>query len=401
MQDFATLPPGKWDFSPHPHPRSGPNSPPSKTLRKNDGGRGRVQPEPPLTSADRSAHVASVQPTDDSLQPRPLHHPPPPRSPPRRPEPAGEQAALADAHAPRATVLHEANVYLAPDPDSQKVSLVTPGHEVVITEHSGPWIKVFANTDVKDDAASDIKPEFTEEENVTPASGWIRDKAVVSRDTPSGDVILFGAAATEEDAAAQPHAPVAAAAAAHLLYRRIGEYFPQSPLAPEAAWRAADVRWQIDQHDIRSLPSAKEQDAYLRPQVSDAEMKRVIKTYPGTRYAALASYALLDNKLCGDWQGLPKCPEMEAGLYEKYARQFPDSPRTPEALYNAAYREGVAVTMFNVDGDQKKAAAAAARVQAIADDARTRYAASDWTARTVSLAYRVAQGVAIYGSDRD
>ena len=319
-----------------------------------------------------------------------------------RPDPT-----IAGAAALRATVLHEATVYLSADADSQKVSLVTPGHEVVITEHNGPWIKVFANTDAQDDANSDDKPEFTDQDNVTPASGWIRDKAVVSRDTPAGDVILYGAAATEEDAAAQPHAPVGAAAAAHLLYRRVGEYFPQSTLAPEAAWRAADVRWQMEQRDVHGLPSAKEQEAYLRPQVSEVEMKRVLKRYPGTRFAALAAYALIDNKLCGDWQGLPKCPEMEAGLYEKYAKQFPDSPRTAEALYNAAYREGVAVTMWTVDGNQKRAEAAATRVQALAADSRSRFtqaasgAQQDWNARTQSLAYRVAQGVAIYGSDRD
>ena len=51
--------------------------------------------------------------------------------------------------AARATVLHEANVYVAADADSQKVSLVTPGHEVVIVERNGPWVKVFANTDRK------------------------------------------------------------------------------------------------------------------------------------------------------------------------------------------------------------------------------------------------------------
>ena len=51
-----------------------------------------------------------------------------------------------------ATVLHDANVYVASDADAQKISLVTPGHEVVVVERSGPWVKVFANTDVADDS---------------------------------------------------------------------------------------------------------------------------------------------------------------------------------------------------------------------------------------------------------
>ncbi len=143
-----------------------------------------------------------------------------------------------------------------------------------------------------------------------------------------------------EDEAEHPHAPKGAAGAAHLLYKRVAEYFPDSSLAPEAAWRAADIRWQLDKLDISTLPSAKEQEAYLRPQLYDGEMKKVMKTFPGGGVAALAAYDLLDNKLCGDWQGLPKCPEMETNLYVKYAQQYPDSPKAPEALYNAVYRQG-------------------------------------------------------------
>ena len=301
--------------------------------------------------------------------------------------------------AARATLVHNANVFLSADAESQKVSEVSPGHEVVITERSGPWIKVFANTDTQDDAEE--QPDFGGDDKATPASGWIRDKGVITPSTPNGDVLLYGAAAGLEDEAAQPHAPKGAAAAAHLLYRRVAEYFPQSPLAPESAWRAADVRWQLERRDVSSLPSAKEQEAYLRPQIYEGEMKKIIKNYPGTKYAAMAAYEMLDNKLCGDWQGLPKCPEMEAGLYEKYARQFPDGPRTAEALYNAAYREAVAVTMYQVDGNQKKSEAAAAKTQTLAADLRTRFPQSDFGARAQSIAYRVQQGIAVYGSDRD
>ena len=303
--------------------------------------------------------------------------------------------------AARATLLHNANVYVAADPSSQKLSEVTPGHEVVISEKNGEWMKVFANTDSKDRINEDDEPMLSDQEATSPLSGWIRDKGVVTSATPNGDMILFGAGAAAEDAASAPHAPADAAQAAHLLYRRVFEYFPQSSLAAEAAWRSADVRWQIDQHDVRTLPSAKEQEAYLRPQVYEGEMKRVIKTYPGSTYAAYAAFALIDNKLCGDWQGLPKCPEMEAGLYEKYAKQFPDGPRTAQALYNAAYREGVVVTMWNVQEDRKRAESAAKRVQMLADDARTRFPKSDYAARAANVAYRVQQGIPVYGSDRD
>ncbi len=299
----------------------------------------------------------------------------------------------------RATVLHEATVYVGADADSQKVAVVVPGHEVVVVERSTPWVKVFANTDVQEDPED--KPEFGDDAAPTPSSGWIRDKGVVGPTTPGGDVILYGAAANFEDAAAKPNSPKDAAMEAHLLYRRVAEYFPQSPLAPEAAWRSADIRWQLEKRDISTLPSAKEQDASLRPTIFEGEMKKLMKNYPGTKYAAMAAYEMLDNRLCGDWQGLPKCPEMESTLYEKYARQFPDSPRAAEALYNAVYRSAVTVTMYTVQEDKKKADAAAARTQALAADLKQKYPQTDFAARGTSIAYRVQQGLVIYGNDRD
>jgi hypothetical protein len=264
-------------------------------------------------------------------------------------------------------------------------------------------VKVFANTDINDDANEDDanKPEFGEDANVTPASGWVRDKGIVGPTTAGGDVILFGSAANFEDEAAHPHAPKGAAGSAHLLYKRVGEYFPDSPLASEAAWRAADIRWQLDKLDISTLPSAKEQESYLRPQLYEGEMKKVIKMYPGSKFAALAAYDLLDNKLCGDWQGLPKCPEMETGLYQKYAQQYPDGPKSAEALYNATYRQGVVVTMYNVQEDRKRAQAAAQRTQVLAQELKEKYPKTDFAARAGSIAFRVAQGIPIYGSDRD
>jgi hypothetical protein len=312
-----------------------------------------------------------------------------------------EKKAAGYDRAARATVLHDAIVYVAPEDNSGKLAEVTPGHEVIVISRSGPWVKVFANTDTPDDADPDANADLIETETVTPATGWIKDKGVVSLETPGGDAILFGAAANMEAEAAEPHAPKGAAAAAHLLYRRTYDYFPASKLAAEAAWRSADIRWQLDKLDISTLPSAKEQEAYLRPQLYDGEMKRVMKAYPGTRFAALAAYALIDNKLCGDWQGLPKCPEMETTLYLKYADQYPDSPKAAEAEYNALYRQGVLVSMYQVNDEKKRADAAVKRVQQIAAEMKDRFGQTDFAARGASVAYRVSQGIAIYGSDRE
>ena len=301
----------------------------------------------------------------------------------------------------RATTVHDTIVYVGPDDSMTKVAEVTPGHEMVVIDHNGPWVKVFANTDTPDLEDPDKQPEFSNDRDPTPASGWIKDKGVVTAQTANGDAVLFGMAAALEDEAEQPHAPKNAAEGAHLLYRRVVEYFPASKLAAEAAWRSADIRWQLEKVDISTLPSSKEQEAYLRPQLYDGEMKKVMKLWPQSRQAALAAYDMLDNKLCGDWQGLPKCPEMETSLYMKYAQQWPESPKSAEAQYNAVYRLGVLVTMYGISDDHKRAQDAANRAQSLAEDMHTRFPDSDYTRRAESIAFRVRQGIAIYGSDRD
>jgi TolA-binding protein len=301
----------------------------------------------------------------------------------------------------RATMIHPAIVYITADDNAQHTDEVGPGHEVAIMETNGGWVRVFANTDILDDEDDTSKPEFGADDTATPTSGWIRNKGLISQSTPNGDQILYGTAANLEYEASQPHAPKNAADGARLLYRRVAEYFPDSPLAPESAFRSADVRWQLDRADVHTLPSAKEQEAYLRPQIYEGEMQKVMKQYPGTKYAAQAAYDLLDNKLCGDWQGLPKCPELEATLYEKYADRYPDGPKAPQALYEATYRQGVLVEMYLVEDNRKRSDQAAASVQGLATELKQRYPQSDFTARAASIAYRVAQKIPVYGSDRD
>jgi TolA-binding protein len=302
----------------------------------------------------------------------------------------------------RATVLHVTNLYVQADSNNPAIATITPGHELAVMGRNGAWVNVFANTDEKESQDPDNDPEFKDPTQTTHQfSGWIHDQGVVGPTTTNGDSILYGAAAEYEGQAAQPHAPKDAAEEAHLLYKRVVEYFPNSPLAPEAAFRAADVRWQLDKLDNSSLPSAHEQQAYLRPQIYEGDLKKVMKMYPDSPVAARAAYDLIDNKLCGDWQGLPKCPEQETQIYLKYADRYPDGPKSAEALYQAAYRQGVLVTMYGVDDDKKDADKAGQNCQAIADQLMQKYPKSDYAARAMSIAYRVKQGIPIYGSDRD
>jgi hypothetical protein len=302
----------------------------------------------------------------------------------------------------RATVLHVANLYVMADASTPPVTTITPGHEVVVQARNGPWVSVLANTDFEEAPDPDSEPEFEDpEKHPEPGTGWIRDKGIVGPKTPRGDAIIFGAAADFEAQAMAPHAPKGAAEAAHLLYRRVGDYFPESQLAGEAAFRSADIRWQLERNDISTLPSAKEQAAYLRPRLFEGELKAVMKQYAGTEWEARAAFDLIDDKLCGDWQGLPKCPAMEADLYTRYADRYRGGPKSAEALYDAAYRQGAIVTMYMVDEQKKLADVAAKNCQAAADELSREYPNTDWAARGQTIAFKVTQGIPVYGNDRD
>ena len=301
---------------------------------------------------------------------------------------------------PRATMLRETPLYVAPDITSQKVDRVQEGRELVVAETSGPWVRVFANTDVEEVDERDA-PVFGQETAPPPVSGWMQSRGLIRETTENGDRILMGEAASQEILAEDARGPRNAGQTARFLYRRLLEFFPNSPLAPEAAWRAADIRWQFEKADAFKRPSAKERQAYLREQLYEDEMKKIIKNYPHSKQADLAAFEMLDNKLCGDWEGQPKCPEKEAEYYEKYAAEHPDGPRTAQALYQAVYRQAVLGDMYSADGNDKKVAAARNRAKELATQLQTKFPSSDFTMRAADLVYKCDQGLAVYGSDRD
>jgi hypothetical protein len=305
----------------------------------------------------------------------------------------------APSNGPKATVIRNTNLYVAPDNSSSRLAEISPGREMVIGEKSGPWLRVFANTDEETSQSQDA-PVFGHEAAAVPVSGWMAAAGVVSSETPKGDLILFGAAASQEKDAMLPRAPQSVAQAARLLYQRMADFFPQSPLAPEAAWRSADIRWQLQKVDISSLPSAHEKEAYLRDQIDDEEFRKLKKAYPRSKWADLADWDMLDNKVCGDWQGSTKCPQKEAEMYEKYAQEHPDSPRAAEALYNAVYRQGALNDIYSANGDDKKAGEAKARAVTIAGTIAAKYPQSDYAARAASLVYQLQESIPIYGADR-
>jgi hypothetical protein len=299
---------------------------------------------------------------------------------------------------PRATPLRITILYVAADPASQKMERVQIGREMVVAEKSGPWLRVYANTDTEELHTKD-EPVFNSSDTPPPISGWVEAKGVVIENTPNGDQILMGEAANQESLASDPRGPANAARSARMLYRRIVEMFPNSPLVPEAAWRAADDEWQIEKADAATRSSAKERDPYMRDQMDEDELKKILRLYPKTRWSALAAYELIDNKLCGDWQGSPKCPEKESEYFEKYADEFPDGPRTAQALYQAVYRQAVLVDMFKSDGSDKKIDEAHNRANELLKRLRDKFPQSDYTWRAGTLGFKLDQGVPVYGID--
>jgi hypothetical protein len=301
---------------------------------------------------------------------------------------------------PRATALRVTWLFVSPDQNAQKVDRVQAGREMVIAEKSGPWIRVYANTDVQEVSEKDAPLIGAPQDAPPPISGWMEAKGVVIETTANADQVLMGEAANQEALASDPRGPAHAAQTARLLYRRVAEMFPDSPLAAEAAWRAADILWQIQKADAATRPSAHEKAAYMREELDDEEMKKIIKFYPHTKQAAFAAYALIDNKVCGDWQGQPKCPEKESDYYEKYAAEYADGPRTAQALYQAVYRQAALVDMYGADGNDKKADSAKAHAHELAARMKDKFAQSDYTARALAVVFKLDEGIPVYGIDR-
>ena len=292
----------------------------------------------------------------------------------------GAAASGQSAPAERSVLVRPAIVYLSPDTSSAKVATIERGREVAILAKSHEWVQVFAMTPQRQ------------------VSGWMPDKGIVRPTNPQGDRILFGEAADSEAEASRPHGRKDAAQDALRLYYRVAEYFPNSPLAAEAAYRSADIRWQIDKEDVSTRASARAQKPRDRAQIDENAMRDVIKKYPRTPQADLAAYELIDNKLCGDWLGEAKCPERESEIYEKYAGEHPQSPKAAEALYNAAWRQAALIDIYRTAEEAKKSEGARAKATSLCQRVISQYPQSDWALRATRLNYLVQQGIPVYGS---
>lgn len=292
------------------------------------------------------------------------------------------------------TVISEVTLYVSPDPSSQKLARVTRGRDVFQLDHtmvdSQPWVQLLATVDVD-----------VERETARQITGWVPAKSVVTTSTPNGGQIIYGEAVDSEKQADMRGGRRHGDDDARRLYYRLYEYFPNSPLAGEALWRNVNIQWQQERADVSKRPSSREMDPGLRPPINDEGAKLVNKKFPHTKWADMASFLLIDNKLCGSWKGETKCPEKESDLYEKYAREHPDSPRAAEALYNAATREGALVEMFKANHEQDKSEKARKKGIDLAQEIVTKYPDGDWKPRAMELMFALQQGIPTYNAEAD
>ena len=232
---------------------------------------------------------------------------------------------------------------------SAKLAEIDRGREIIVLETSREWVHVEAN--------------LTEERTVT---GWVLDKGVVRTSTPNGDKILYGEAVDSEDQASRRRRAQRGSPGCDASLLPYGRIFPYLAAGREAMYRSADIRWQIEKADVSSRPSSREREAFLREGMEERFMKEVIKKFPGTKWADLAAFHLIDNKLCGDWQGSSKCPVKESEIYEKYATEHPQSPAVAEALYDAAWRWSALIEIYKTEEEPKKSEEARAKAIALA-----------------------------------
>jgi outer membrane protein assembly factor BamD (BamD/ComL family) len=297
--------------------------------------------------------------------------------------------------AERGTLVREAVIYLSPDTSSNKLAQVERGQELILLEKSPNWLHVEALLASRTADPAFISDEDEEGKTIT---GWVVDTGSVWASTPNGDRILFGAAVDSEDEASRRHGRRGAAQDAFRLYRRVYDIFPTAPSAGEALYRAADIQWQIEKSDVQSRPSARQKEAYMREGINEDSMHLVMKKFPDSKWAQLAAFHLIDNKLCGDWQGSSKCPDKEAEMYEKYVKEHPESPAAPEALYDAAYRRSALIEIYKTEEQPKKSEQSKSLAIALTQQLISKYAQSDWSARGQMLLFLIQQSVPTYGN---
>jgi hypothetical protein len=277
----------------------------------------------------------------------------------------------------RATLIREETLRAAAGVNTQPLTQVERGSNLTILERGNadgqPWVKVSMAAD-----QAQVSREIT---------GWVPSKTIISASTGNGDQIIFGQAVDSERQAEERGGRKGAAHDALRLYARVPGLFPGSPLAAEAMWRSADIRWQLEKIDFR-VSGTQPEEKYL---------KEVMQKFPGSKQAELAAFDLLEGKMCPEWRGQSECPQKESALYEQYAREHPQSPKSAEALYNAAWRQAALADIYRINNDREKSEAARKKAIALAQQLQNQYPDGDWKPRSFDLVYKLEKKIVLYG----
>jgi hypothetical protein len=288
-------------------------------------------------------------------------------------------SAASAADKERATLIREESLYTAAGANSQKVAQVGRGSALTILERNQtdgqPWIKI--------SMASDQQAQIS-----TEVTGWMPGKTVITGSTANGDDIVFGQAVDSERQAEERGGRKGAAEDALRLYSRVPELFAGSPLAAEALWRAADIRWQLAKADL----------ARSGKPLDDKYLREVVAKFPQSKQAELAAYDLLDSQMCPEWRGMAECPTKESALYEQYAHEHPQSPKSAEALYNAAWRLAALADIYRINNEREKSNEAHKKSITLAQQIQSQQSEPDWKARAKDLIYKLENKIAIYGA---
>src|SRR4029077_2919743 len=149
-------------------------------------------------------------------------------------------AVCSDADKEHGTLIREATLYASPGANSATLVQVERGSDMVLLDRSHAdnqtWEKVFIT--------------LQQGQQTRELTGWAPGKAIITTSTANGDHIIFGQAVASEHQAEERGGRKGAAQDAMQLYARVAELFPSSPLAAEAMWRSADIRWQLAKTDF-------------------------------------------------------------------------------------------------------------------------------------------------------
>ncbi len=89
---------------------------------------------------------------------------------------------------------------------------------------------------------------------------------------------------------------------------------------------------------MQSRPSYKTTSPQDRQPIDEQAMRLVHKKFPGTKWADMAAFQMLDNKCAATGQEPRSVPKRKLNSTRNMPNEHPNSPNAAEAYYDAAFR---------------------------------------------------------------